>query len=58
MHGGLNEVDGVSFPLKRSELSELEKRVGKHDDEIAAIIEAIRQLIALPNKPLQIWPIS
>jgi hypothetical protein len=31
--------------------SELEKRVGKHDDEIAAIIEAIRQLIAPPDKP-------
>ena len=26
MHGGLNEVDGVSFPLKKSEISELEKR--------------------------------
>jgi hypothetical protein len=31
--------------------SELEKRVGAHDDEIAAIIEAIRRLIAPPNKP-------
>jgi ORF6N domain len=31
--------------------SELEQRVGKHDDEIAAIIEAIRQLIAPPGKP-------
>jgi tetrahydromethanopterin S-methyltransferase subunit G len=31
--------------------SELEKRVGVHDDEIAAIIEAIRQLIAPPDKP-------
>ncbi len=26
MHGGLNEIDGVSFPMKKSELSELEKR--------------------------------
>ncbi|WP_225000333.1 DUF5458 family protein [Cesiribacter sp. SM1] len=26
MHGGINEVDGVSFPLKKSEISELEKR--------------------------------
>mgnify|MGYP001791223884 FL=1 len=26
MHGGLNEVDGVAFPLKKSEISELEKR--------------------------------
>ncbi len=31
--------------------AELETRVGKHDDEIAAIIEAIRQLIAPPDKP-------
>jgi hypothetical protein len=31
--------------------SELEKRVGKHDDEIGAIIDAIRQLMALPEKP-------
>ena len=31
--------------------SELEKRVGKHDDEIAAIIDAIRQLMAPPDKP-------
>jgi len=31
--------------------SELEKRVGKHDKEIAAIIEAIRQLMMPPEKP-------
>jgi DNA-binding PadR family transcriptional regulator len=31
--------------------ADLEERVGKHDDEIAAIIEAIRQLIAPPEKP-------
>ena len=31
--------------------SELEKRVGKHDGEIAAIIDAIRQLMAPPTKP-------
>jgi hypothetical protein len=31
--------------------SELERRVGKHDDEIAAILEAIRQLMASPEKP-------
>ncbi len=31
--------------------SELEQRVGKHDDEIAAIIEAIRQLVAPARKP-------
>lgn len=31
--------------------SELETRVGKHDDEIAAIIDAIRQLMAPTEKP-------
>jgi hypothetical protein len=31
--------------------SELEQRVEKHDDEIAAIIDAIRQLMAPPKKP-------
>ncbi|MEO8043776.1 MAG: ORF6N domain-containing protein [Spartobacteria bacterium] len=30
---------------------ELEKRVGGHDSEIAAIIDAIRQLMAPPPKP-------
>ena len=31
--------------------SGLERRVGKHDEEIAAIIEAIRQLMASAEKP-------
>ena len=31
--------------------SDLERRVGKHDEEIAAIIEAIRQLMAPGEKP-------
>jgi len=31
--------------------AELEKHVGKHDEEIAAIIDAIRQLMAPPAKP-------
>ena len=31
--------------------SELERRVGKHDEEIAAILEAIRQLMMPPEKP-------
>lgn len=31
--------------------SELERRVGKHDQEIAAILEAIRQLMSPPEKP-------
>ena len=31
--------------------SELERRVGVHDDEIAAILEAIRQLMAVPETP-------
>jgi hypothetical protein len=31
--------------------SELERRVGKHDEEIAAILEAIRQLMSPVEKP-------
>lgn len=31
--------------------SDLEQRVGKHDEEIAAILEAIRQLMTPPEKP-------
>ncbi len=31
--------------------SELEKHVGKHDEKIGAILEAIRQLMAPPTKP-------
>ena len=31
--------------------SELERRVGKHDEEISAILEAIRQLMAPPERP-------
>jgi hypothetical protein len=31
--------------------SELERHVDKHDEEIAAILEAIRQLMAPPEKP-------
>jgi ORF6N domain len=31
--------------------AELQKHVGKHDQEIAAIINAIRQLMAPPEKP-------
>jgi hypothetical protein len=31
--------------------SELEQRVGKHDEDIDAILEAIRQLMAPPDRP-------
>jgi hypothetical protein len=31
--------------------AELEQRVGKHDEEIGAILDAIRQLMAPPAKP-------
>jgi ORF6N domain len=31
--------------------SELEQRVGKHDEEIDAILEALRQLMAPPDRP-------
>jgi hypothetical protein len=31
--------------------AQLEQRVGKHDEEIGAILDAIRQLMAPPEKP-------
>ena len=32
-------------------LNKLEKRIEKHDTDIHAIFEAIRQLMAVPEKP-------
>jgi hypothetical protein len=46
----LRETIKTNRELARK-FSELENRVGKHDDEIAAIIGAIRQLMAPPEKP-------
>jgi hypothetical protein len=46
----LRETLATNRELARK-FSELEKRVGKHDDEIGAIIDAIRQLMAPPAKP-------
>jgi hypothetical protein len=34
-----------------NKLSQLEKRIEKHDEEIVAVFEAIRQLMAAPEKP-------
>lgn len=46
----LREMLDTNRELARK-FGELEQRVGKHDDEIAAIIDAIRQLMAPPTKP-------
>jgi hypothetical protein len=46
----LREALETNRELERK-FTELEKRVGKHDDEIGAIIDAIRQLMAPPAKP-------
>jgi hypothetical protein len=46
----LREAIDTNRELARK-FAELEQRVGKHDDEIAAIIDAIRQLMAPPEKP-------
>jgi hypothetical protein len=46
----LREILESNRELARK-FAELEQRVGKHDDEIAAIIDAIRQLMAPPEKP-------
>ena len=46
----LREMLDTNRELARK-FAQLERRVGKHDDEIAAILEAIRQLMAPPEKP-------
>ena len=46
----LRETLDTNRELARK-FAELEWRVGKHDEEIAAILEAIRQLMAAPEKP-------
>ena len=46
----LREELETSRELTRK-FAELERRVGAHDNEIAAIIDAIRQLMAIPEKP-------
>jgi hypothetical protein len=45
----LRKTLGTNRELARK-FAELEGRVGKHDNEIAAIIDAIRQLMAPPEK--------
>ncbi|HWN65662.1 MAG TPA: ORF6N domain-containing protein [Candidatus Binatus sp.] len=46
----LHRILKTSRDLARK-FSDLERRVGKHDEEIAGIIEAIRQLMAPAEKP-------
>ena len=50
----LREMLETNRELARK-FSELEQRVDKHDEEITAILEAIRQLIAAPKKPAVTW---
>jgi hypothetical protein len=45
----LRQTLGANRQLAQK-FSELEERVGKHDDEIAAILEAIRQLMTPPER--------
>ncbi len=39
-------------------LSDLERKLGDHDEQIQAIFEAIRQLMAPPDKPKKIYPVK
>jgi hypothetical protein len=48
----LRQILDVNRELAQK-FSELEQRVDKHDQDIAAILEAIRQLMAPPEKPLR-----
>jgi hypothetical protein len=47
---GLRQTLETNRELARK-FEQLEGRVGKHDEEIAGIIEAIRQLMTSPEKP-------
>jgi uncharacterized membrane protein len=46
----LREMLETNRELARK-FAELERRVGKHDEKIDAILEAIRQLMVPPKKP-------
>jgi len=46
----LRETLETNHELARK-FAELEMRIGRHDEEIAAILEAMRQLMAAPEKP-------
>jgi hypothetical protein len=46
----LREILATNRELAQK-FEELERRVGKHDEEISTIIEAIRQLMAPPERP-------
>ncbi|MGA7274510.1 MAG: ORF6N domain-containing protein [Candidatus Udaeobacter sp.] len=46
----LRQILETSRELSKK-FAELEQRVGKHDDEIAAILEAIRQLMVARERP-------
>ncbi len=39
-------------------LTDLEKRFESHDEQIQMIFEAIRQLMAPPDKPKKIYPVK
>ena len=45
----LREALDTNRELARK-FAELEQRIGKHDEEIAAILEAIRQFMTAPEK--------
>ena len=39
-------------------LSDLERKMGDQDEQIQAIFEVIRQLMAPPDKPKKIYPVK
>lgn len=45
----MREAMATSVELGRK-LEQLEYRLGQHDDEIASLFEAIKQLMALPTR--------
>jgi len=50
--------DGMSYGDYVEQLTNLEKRFESHDEQIQAIFEAIRQLMAPPDKKVKIYPVK
>ena len=53
----LREMLATHKELSRK-LADLEHRIESHDEQIQAIFEAIRQLMAPPDKKVKIYPVK
>jgi len=53
----LREMLATHKELSRK-LADLEQRIEGHDEQIQAVFEAIRQLMAPPGKKVKIYPVK